>query len=287
MHEASSVLFLCVANSARSQMAEALARAVLGARVPVQSAGSAPTRVNRYALEALRELQIDDGALYSKSVEQIDRRTVATVITLCAEEVCPVFTAPVTRLHWPTADPAVVVEGDDDEAVLARFRAARDAIRARITRVAPALETNVALTAPAREGDYASLCALLARASLPIDGVARDALAGYTVVRAGDTVVAAAGLERVGDAGLLRSVAVDPSVRGVGLGVALVEERLRAARSMGLRSVFLLTTTARDFFARLRFTPCARDDAPAGLFSSSALGAVCPASAACMVRAIE
>ena len=94
-----SVLFLCVANSARSQMAEGLARALFGDAVRVQSAGSQPSRVNPFAIAALGELGLDVGAQHSKSVDDIDPASVDLVITLCAEEVCPVFLSRAARMH--------------------------------------------------------------------------------------------------------------------------------------------------------------------------------------------
>lgn len=126
------LLFLCVANSARSQMAEGLARQRLGDRVLVQSAGSRPSRVNPIAIEVMREVGVDLTTHVSKSVETIDPATVATVSTLCAEEVCPLFLGQVRRLHWPIADPASEAPALSHEALLARFRSARDLIRARI-----------------------------------------------------------------------------------------------------------------------------------------------------------
>jgi arsenate reductase len=127
-----SVLFLCVANSARSQMAEGLARARFGDAVRVQSAGSKPSRVNPYAVRVMAELGIDLSGQHSKSVDAIDPATVDTVITLCAEEVCPVFLGQARRLHWPIDDPASDDPALTDEERLARFRTARDAIRARL-----------------------------------------------------------------------------------------------------------------------------------------------------------
>lgn len=135
-----SVLFLCVANSSRSQMAEGLARARLGDRARVQSAGSAPTRVNPYAIEVMREIGIDISGHASKLVDDVDACEVDTVVSLCAEEVCPVLLGKVRRLHWPIVDPA----RDDGEArreiVLERFRAARDEILARVEGFAATLE---------------------------------------------------------------------------------------------------------------------------------------------------
>lgn len=126
------VLFLCVANSARSQMAEGLARRRFGDRARVQSAGSRPTRVNPHAIAAMREVGVDLAAHHSKLVDAIDPATVDVVVTLCEEEVCPAFLGRVRRLHWPTPDPASDDPALPPEALLARFRAARDAIAARL-----------------------------------------------------------------------------------------------------------------------------------------------------------
>ncbi|HEX7478747.1 MAG TPA: arsenate reductase ArsC [Polyangiales bacterium] len=129
-----SLLFLCVANSARSQMAEALARMLLGERVRVQSAGSEPSHLNPYAIEVMRELGVDLGTQRSKSVQTIDPQSVSTVITLCAEEVCPVFLGKAQRLHWPIPDPASQDEALSPAQMLDRFRVARDSIRGLIER---------------------------------------------------------------------------------------------------------------------------------------------------------
>lgn len=129
-----SILFLCVANSARSQMAEGLARALAGERARIQSAGSVPTRVNPYAIEVMRELGIDITAHRSKSVDTIDPATVDIVITLCAEEVCPVFLSEAERIHWPIPDPASDDPALTRDDLLARFRAARDELRGRLQR---------------------------------------------------------------------------------------------------------------------------------------------------------
>ena len=117
-----SILFLCVANSARSQMAEALGRRHFGDRVRVQSAGSQPSQVNPLALQALQEIDIDASGQASKSVDNIDPASVDLVITLCEQEVCPVIFNDAERLHWPLPDPHNI----DD------FREARDEIARRL-----------------------------------------------------------------------------------------------------------------------------------------------------------
>lgn len=136
---ATGVLFLCVANSARSQMAEGLCRARFGDALRVQSAGSRPSRVNPCAIEVMGELGIDLSPQRSKDVAGIDAATVDVVITLCAEEVCPAFLGAARRLHWPIEDPASDDPNLSREELLARFRAARDEIGRRLEGVGAAL----------------------------------------------------------------------------------------------------------------------------------------------------
>lgn len=132
-----NILFLCVANSARSQMAEGLARHYLPAGIIVQSAGSQPSTLNPYAVKTMAELGIDISAHYSKAVEDINSSAVDTVITLCAEEVCPVFLGKVQRLHWPINEPSAGRE--TPEQLLQGFRIARDEIKQHILQLAQLL----------------------------------------------------------------------------------------------------------------------------------------------------
>ncbi len=109
-------------------MAEALARSLFGDAVRVQSAGSKATRVHEDAIAVLAEQGIDIGAARSKSVDTIDPAGIDLVITLCAEEVCPVWGARVEKLHWPLADPAA----GSGSARLEGFRRTRDEITSRL-----------------------------------------------------------------------------------------------------------------------------------------------------------
>ena len=127
-----AILFLCVANSARSQMAEGLARARFGERGEVLSAGSAPSSVNPIAVEVMREVGIDLSRHTSKAADSVDPARVGLVITLCAEEVCPVILSAAPRLHWPIPDPASTDPTLTREDMLGRFRAARDELKRRI-----------------------------------------------------------------------------------------------------------------------------------------------------------
>ena len=127
------ILFLCVANSARSQLAEGLARALAPAGVTVWSAGSAPSRVRPEAIAVLAELGIDITSQRSKHVDTIPADQVDVVITLCAEEECPLFLGRATRLHWGLPDPAAAGGAEADR--LAAFRAVRDELRMRLAAV--------------------------------------------------------------------------------------------------------------------------------------------------------
>jgi amino-acid N-acetyltransferase len=135
-------------------------------------------------------------------------------------------------------------------------------------------------------GDLAAVRALLLAAALPVDGLEDQFGPGYAVAEVGGALVGAAGVEAYGDAGLLRSVVVASSHRGTGLGKALVADRLAWARRRGLSAVFLLTTTAPDFFAGLGFVRVAREAAPEGVRGSPEFASVCPGSSVLMRLAL-
>ena len=105
-----NILFLCVANSARSQMAEGLAKEILGERHNIQSAGSIPSgKIHPNAIIAMDEIGIDIRNQFSKSIDDLDRDFIDNLdyaITLCAEEVCPVLPSKAQNLHWMNEDPA-------------------------------------------------------------------------------------------------------------------------------------------------------------------------------------
>ena len=124
------VLFLCVANSARSQLAEGIARSLAPPGVTVWSAGSQPTRVRPEAIAVLAEIGIDISHHRSKAVSEIPADEVDTVITLCGEEECPVFLGRARRLHWGLSDPASASGSAADRAKA--FRRTRDELRRRL-----------------------------------------------------------------------------------------------------------------------------------------------------------
>lgn len=118
------ILFLCVANSARSQMAEGIARSLAPQGVKVSSAGSSPSSVRPEAIQVLKEIGIDITGHRSRGLDSIDAGSVEAVITLCAEEVCPAFLGTAHRLHWGLPDPGAVT--GTEETRLHAFRTVRD-----------------------------------------------------------------------------------------------------------------------------------------------------------------
>ena len=113
-------------------MAEGLARHMLRPGINVQSAGAQPSKVSPYTVKVMAEIGIDISGQVSKSVDTIDPASVDIVVTLCAEEVCPVMPAAVQRLHWPILDPVKADTSESDEDELRRFRDARDQIITRL-----------------------------------------------------------------------------------------------------------------------------------------------------------
>lgn len=130
-----AVLFLCLHNSSRSQIAEGFARALAPAGVTVMSAGTEPRGVNPHAIEVMREAGVDISGQASRHLDEVAWRDADTVVTLCGEgaEVCPVVAGDVRRVHWPLPDPSQA----PPERALQVFREVRDEIRWRVASLWP------------------------------------------------------------------------------------------------------------------------------------------------------
>jgi arsenate reductase len=129
------VLFVCIHNSARSQMAEAWLNHLCGERFIAESAGLEPGQLNPLAVAVMREVGIDISAKKTRAVSDVlkDGELFSYVVTVCDEtsaERCPTVPGATTRLHWGFEDPAAVTGTDAER--LAKVRLIRDAIRARI-----------------------------------------------------------------------------------------------------------------------------------------------------------
>ncbi|GIW01345.1 arsenic resistance N-acetyltransferase ArsN2 [Roseiflexus sp.] len=134
---------------------------------------------------------------------------------------------------------------------------------------------------PFTPDDWLLLLDLLKRVGLPRDGL--EAHRECTLVmRDGPTIIGCAAIECYGGAGLLRSVAVDATHRGRGVGEALVRAAIELAQRRGLHTLYLLTTSAADYFARFGFRAVSRDDVALAVRQSVEFNDVCPASAVVM-----
>jgi arsenate reductase len=125
-----NILFLCVGNSARSQIAEGLAKEMFSEKFNIESAGSEPVGyIHDGAIKTMSEIGIDISSQTSKSIQDLDDKFLENldfVITLCAEEVCPVLKNNAKRIHWPNPDPAIEAVNMNQEKKL--FRVTRDNI---------------------------------------------------------------------------------------------------------------------------------------------------------------
>lgn len=125
-----NVLFLCVANSARSQLAEAITRH-LAPEWEVFSAGTNPTHVKPQVRAVLHEVGIDTFGLRSKGMLEVPLDEIDLAVTLCSEEACPALPRAIKRIHWPLPDPASA----PDEEALEAFRATRDELLRRLPKL--------------------------------------------------------------------------------------------------------------------------------------------------------
>lgn len=125
-----NILFICVANSIRSQMAEGIARELLSGIAQVYSAGSFPSYVNPLAIQVLREINIDISHQTSKSIETLDLKEMNLIITLCKQQDCPLLPKDIKQLHWPIKDPLAFSADMEERLIL--FREVRDELQQKI-----------------------------------------------------------------------------------------------------------------------------------------------------------
>jgi len=146
--------------------------------------------------------------------------------------------------------------------------------------------THTTVLRPATKLDLPGVLALLRDTGLPADG-AESWIDHFVVAERDGEVVGSAGLELYGDDALLRSVATAAAVRGTGVGAQLVEAALARARAMRVQTVYLLTTSAADWFTRFGFERVPRERVSAGVRGSVQFGIVTCSSAIAMRRAVS
>jgi len=143
---------------------------------------------------------------------------------------------------------------------------------------------NEMIITHASADDLSLIRAMLMDAGLPIDDIADiEAHSGqFLTARLGDEITGCVAMEYFGETGLFRSFAVKPEYRGHGIGLSLYESMVNTASLHGVRDVYLLTTTARDWFAARGFTPVSREELPAAIQGTKEFSSLCPVTAVCM-----
>jgi amino-acid N-acetyltransferase len=135
----------------------------------------------------------------------------------------------------------------------------------------------------AKDSDLSAVERLLAASDLPTDGV-RDNFSSFVVADDNGAIAGAIGLEKYGSAALLRSAVVSAESRGSGIGRKLVEQLLRRAEEAGVDELYLLTTTAEDYFPKFGFIRTSRAAVPDSVKSSAEFRGACPDTAVVMTR---
>jgi amino-acid N-acetyltransferase len=128
--------------------------------------------------------------------------------------------------------------------------------------------------------------ALLSEAQLPVSDLATRQSLHLLGVREGGELVGVVGIEVYDEVGLLRSLAVDPARRNSGLGAALVSDAETWAAGRGIKTLYLLTTTAAEFFAKRGYEATARSEAPAAIAATAQFKDLCPASSTLMRKVL-
>ncbi len=137
---------------------------------------------------------------------------------------------------------------------------------------------------PARPDDLPAVTDLLNACRLPTGDLTQDILPTFFVAVSGKRLVGVAGFEASGIDGLLRSLAVAPEERGNHLGERLVVRCEAAARSTGVKSLYLLTTTADAYLRRLSYVDVPRESVPSEISAHPQFRGLCPASAKCLKK---
>lgn len=279
-----TVVFACVHNAGRSQMAAAFFNRLADpGRTRAVSAGTNPApQVHPEVVEAMREEGLDLSSARPQRLTHELAADACLLVTMGCGEECPAVPG-VEQLDWPLRDP----HGQG----LGTVRAIRDEIRGRVAALLaergwelsrPGAAGASHAMRPAREADLPALRALLLGAGLPAGDVDAQLLSGFIVLELDGRLVGTAGVERHGGCGLLRSVAVQATERRRGLGAALVADRLAWATAQGLGQVHLLTLDAAPFFERFGFRVETRDAVPEAVRASSQFTGGCCATATAM-----
>jgi N-acetylglutamate synthase-like GNAT family acetyltransferase/protein-tyrosine-phosphatase len=283
-------LILSGASDARAQIAEGIARALAPRQVRISSAGLAGGAVDPLAVRVLAELSVVGSDLRARTLDEIDLTDVGVVVVLSEEDPTPPELRGILRVHWPLQD--LARGGGSEEERIARYRAVRNELRRRLIRVfareaiqSDAPESPTTSIGPASGGDVDAIRRLLVAALLP-SGDLGGPNQRFIVASQNGRVVGCAGLETFGEDGQLRSMAVHWTSRNAGLGSRLHGRLLYEALQAGVRNLYVVTTTAADFFARQGYRKVKPADVPPGVARSEEFVTFVPGGGVVMTRAV-
>jgi amino-acid N-acetyltransferase len=284
-------LILSGASPALGQLAAGIARALAPRQVRISSAGAGRAGIDPLARRVLAELSVDAGDLQPRALEEVDTSDVQAILVVSKEDATPAGLGKVLRVHWPLPDPAA--EGGSEAERLARYRAVRNELRRRLIRVfARELVTTAAAAStttsigPASGGDLDAIKRLLIGSMLPSRDVG-GAHQRFIVASEGGRLIGCAGLQVAGQDGLVRSMAVHWTRRNAGLGTRLHQRLLFEALLAGVRTLYVVTATAEDFFAGHGFKTIAARDVPLELQASEEFTAFVPGGGTVMSRKVS
>lgn len=283
-------LILSRSNSARGQIAEGIARALAPRQVRITSAGATRGRVDPLAVRVLAELSVNAADQHSKGLDEVDASDVQAVLVLSEEDPTPPALRGALKVHWPLPDPAE--GGGREEERLARYRAVRNELRRRLMRVfareavAPAATAGTTTSiGPASGGDLDAIKRLLVASLLPSRDVGSQEQR-FIVASENGKILGCAGLQVAGQDGQVRSMAVHWTRRNAGLGTRLHERLLFEAVLAGVRTLYVVTTTAEEFFSRHGYRRVATEAVPPALRATEEFATFVPGGGAVMSRPV-
>jgi len=284
-------LILSGSNPALGQLAEGLARALAPRQVGISAAGTSGARLDPLARRVLAELSVDVADQHLRSLAEVDTSSVQAILVVSRDDPTPPALQGVLRVHWPLPDPAAA--GGSEAEKLARYRAVRNELRRRLIRVfarelSPTATTAATTTSigPASGGDLDAIKRLLVGSLLPSRDVGEDRQRFIVASEAG-RLIGCAGLQVAGQDGLVRSMAVHWTRRNAGLGSRLHERLLFEALLAGVKTLYVVTTTAEDFFAGHGFKKVAASAVPLELQASEEFTAFVPGGSTVMSRPVS
>jgi amino-acid N-acetyltransferase len=283
-------LILSQTSSALGQLAEGIARALAPRQVHISAASPARGHVDPLVRRVLAELSVNIADEQPKGLDEVDPSDVQAVLVVAEVDPTPPALGGVLKVQWRLPDPAA--QGGTEEQRLARYRGVRNELRRRLIRVfarelAPAEVTGGTTTSigPASGGDLDAIKRLLIGSLLP----SRDAGGAnqrFIVASENGRLIGCAGLQAAGHDGLVRSMAVHWTRRNAGLGTRLHERLLFEAVLAGVRTLYVVTSTAEDFFAGHGFKRVAATAVPPELQASDEFTAFVPGGSAVMSRSV-